>query len=52
VSELSTWARKNRSAIVAARERFDGGYGAVKKVIYAEGIFRLRGEAGDCAAGS
>src|SRR5690242_8155855 len=25
VSELSTWARKNRAAIVAARERFDGG---------------------------
>ena len=25
VSELGTWARKNRAAIVAARERFDGG---------------------------
>jgi DNA-binding HxlR family transcriptional regulator len=24
VSELSTWARRNRAAIVAARERFDG----------------------------
>ena len=24
VSELSTWARKNRAAIVAARQRFDG----------------------------
>jgi DNA-binding HxlR family transcriptional regulator len=24
VSELSTWARKNRAAIVTARERFDG----------------------------
>ena len=27
VSELGTWARKNRAAIVAARERFDGGGG-------------------------
>jgi DNA-binding HxlR family transcriptional regulator len=27
VSELSTWARQNRAAIVAARERFDGGSG-------------------------
>jgi DNA-binding HxlR family transcriptional regulator len=25
VSELSTWARKNRAAIVTARERFDSG---------------------------
>jgi DNA-binding HxlR family transcriptional regulator len=25
VSELGTWARKNRAATVAARERFDGG---------------------------